>query len=239
MMSQRWLMCCLLLALAMPAAHATEELITSARNKNGDVIPYVLNHRAAVPRYVVILFPGGNGEMNPRMKDGALVYAYRGNFVIRTRPLLVDDEVATVATNASQSKERIQAVIDDINSRFPGVKIYLMGTSKGTFDTMHLAEYLSERIAGVIHSSSLSQISTFNATAYKNRHLIVHHKNDGCFATPFSAAEHSHKQFGSELIAMEGGKSVGDPCEPYGHHGFNGIEKETIEAIKGWIKKDR
>lgn len=36
---------------------------------------------------------------------------------------------------------------------------------------------------------------------------------------------------------MEGGISVGDLCEPLAHHGFNGIESETIAAIKQWIKK--
>jgi len=35
---------------------------------------------------------------------------------------------------------------------------------------------------------------------------------------------------------MEGGISVGDPCEPFGHHGFNWTESETIDAIKKWIK---
>ena len=40
-----------------------------------------------------------------------------------------------------------------------------------------------------------------------------------------------------ELIAMEGGISVGDPCEARAYHGFNCIERETIDAIKQWIRK--
>jgi hypothetical protein len=36
---------------------------------------------------------------------------------------------------------------------------------------------------------------------------------------------------------MEGGISVGDPCEAFAHHGYNGIEKETVYAIKNWIKQ--
>jgi hypothetical protein len=36
---------------------------------------------------------------------------------------------------------------------------------------------------------------------------------------------------------MTGGKSVGNDCEPFAYHGYNGIERETIDAIKKWIKQ--
>jgi hypothetical protein len=221
-----------------PLCHAAEELITTAQYKNGDIAPYVLNYRNLSPRYVVILFPGGNGNMDPHIEDGKLVYSFKGNFVIRTRKWMIDDEFATAATNSTQSPERIQVILDDLTNRFPSAKIYLMGTSKGTHDTMALAHYLSDKIAGEIHTSSLQSIASFNAGQFKNRQLIVHHRNDGCHATGYSHAEASHIKYGTELITMDGGISIGDPCEPFGHHGFNGIEKETIDAIKIWIKKE-
>jgi hypothetical protein len=227
----------LLLTLVISPCFAVEELITTAHDKDNNVIPYVLNYQNLSPKYVVILFPGGSGLLNPHLQDGALVYKFKGNFVIRTRKFIVDDEFVTVATNSSQVPERIQALLDDIKQRFPVAKIYLMSTSNGTFDTMHLADYLSERIAGEIHTSSLASVASFNAKQYKNRQLIVHHKNDECRATPFTAAESSHLTYGNDFIAMEDGQSKGDPCEPFAYHGYNGIEKETIEAIKVWIKK--
>ncbi|HEY8100374.1 MAG TPA: hypothetical protein VIF82_06440 [Burkholderiaceae bacterium] len=229
-----------ILTIALFAAqycHAAEELITTAQYKNGDTVPYILNYQNLHPKYVIILFPGGNGNMDPRMEDGKLVYGFKGNFVIRTRKFIIDDEFATVATNSTQSPERIQAVLDDLKNRFPAAKIYLMGTSKGTHDTMALAGYLSDKIAGEIHTSSMPAISSFNAKRYNNRQLVVHHKNDSCFATGYSNAEASHNKYGNELITMDGGISVGDPCEPFAHHGYNGIEKETIDAIKNWIKQ--
>jgi hypothetical protein len=72
---------------------------------------------------------------------------------------------------------------------------------------------------------------------YANRHLIVHHRNDSCKNTSFAAAELSHERFGNDFIVMEGGISIGDPCEPFAHHGYNGIERETADAIKKWIKQ--
>lgn len=228
-----------LLLLAAPFCHATEELITTAQFKNGDAVPYILNYRNLSPKYLVILFPGGNGNMDPHLEDGKLVYGFKGNFVIRTRKFIVDDEFATVATNSTQSPERIQATLDDLRNRFPSAVIYLMGTSKGTHDTMALAGYLSDKIAGEIHTSSLQSIAFFDARQYRNRQLIVHHKNDNCHATGYAGAEASHNKYGTELITMDGGTAVGDPCEPFAHHGFNGIEKKTIEAIKNWIRQGK
>jgi hypothetical protein len=228
-----------LIALALSAQRclAAEELVTTARDANGEQVPYILNSNNVLPRYVIILFPGGAGTVNPRMQDGQLVYGFRGNFLLRARPFIVDDEFATVATNSTQSEERIQAVLDDIKSRFPNAQIYLMGTSNGTGPTMALAGYLSDKIAGEIHTSSGSEIARFDARKYKNRQLVVHHKNDICRSTPFFAAEASHQRYGTDFIAMEGGISIGDPCEAFAHHGYNGIERETVDAIKKWIKQ--
>jgi hypothetical protein len=223
-------------ALSLQPCRAAEELITSGRYPSGEPVPYILDSsKGALPRYVIILFPGGSGTVDPRMENGKLVYAFRGNFLLRSRKFIVDDQFATVTTNSTQSEQRVQAILDDIRARFPSAKVYLMGTSSGTFSTMALAGYLSDKIAGEIHTSSLNQIYGFDARKYKNRQLVVHHKDDACRLTLFSSAKGAHEKYGNDFIAMEGGISVGDPCEAFAHHGYNGIERETVDAIKKWI----
>jgi hypothetical protein len=219
------------------ACLGAEELVTTAHYASGEPVPYILNAVDASPKYVIILFPGGSGAVDPRIENGKLVYGFKGNFLVRSRALIVDEAFATVTTNSSQSEERIQAVLDDLKRRFPEARVYLMGTSNGTGPTMALAAYLSNRIAGEIHTSSRREIYGFDARKYGNRHLVVHHKGDLCRATPFNAAEASHERFGNDFIAMEGGISVGDNCEAFAHHGYNGIERETIDAIKNWIRQ--
>jgi len=236
----RWLfttMLAVLAGLATTALLAGEELITTARYPDGREVPYILNTAGDNPQYVVILFPGGTGDMDPHMEDGKLVYKSRGNFLIRSRKHIVDDDFATIATNASQSEERIQAILDDIKRRYPGAQVYLMGTSRGTYDTMRLSKYLEDKIAGVIHTASLDDVAGFDATKYKNRQLLVHHRLDTCRVTNFGSAEYSHKKFGNELIVMDGGTSVGDDCQALAYHGFNGIEAKTIAKIKEWIRR--
>lgn len=228
----------MMLVLTTQICDAEEELITTAAEKNGEAVPYVLNYKNLSPNYVLILFPGGNGIVDPHISEGELVYGKKNNFLLRARAYFVDDEFATVVTNSTSITERVQAVLDDLKKRFPRAKIYLVGTSKGTYDTMRLAEFLSDKIAGEIHTSSLQSIASFNAKKYANRQLVVHHREDSCKVTPFFAAEHSHETFGNDLIVMEGGISEGDSCEAFAHHGYNGIEKETVDAIKKWILKE-
>lgn len=224
-------------SLSTPTCQAEEMLITSAHYASGEPVPYILNHKNPAPKYVLILFPGGTGVVNPRMEDGKLVYGFKGNFLLRARKFFVDEEFVTVTSNSTESKERIQALLDDIKIRYPAAQVYLIGTSRGTISTMALAPYLEDKIAGEIHSSSMNQIYFFDARKYKNRHLVVHHKNDSCRVTPFSSAESSHTRYGNEFIAMEGGISTGDACEAFAYHGYNGIEEETVAAIKKWIRK--
>jgi hypothetical protein len=35
---------------------------------------------------------------------------------------------------------------------------------------------------------------------------------------------------------MEGGSSTGDACQAFSFHGFYGIEQQTIDQIKAWIR---
>ncbi len=225
------------LLCAARAALAGDELVTTAKYASGEAVPYILTSVAPAPKYVVILVPGGSGVVDPHLENGALVFGYKGNFLVRSRALIADADFAAITTNTTQSEERIQAILDDVKRRFPAARVYVMGTSNGTGATMALAGYLSTRVAGEIHTSSLSQIAGFDPRPYPNRHLIVHHAGDRCRATRLDAAREAHERYGTELIVMEGGISTGDFCEAFSHHGYNGIERETIDAIKQWIRR--
>ena len=111
----------------------------------------------------------------------------------------------------------------------------MVGTSRSTESTMALAAPLDGKVTGFVHSSSMNAIATFDTRRFKSRHLIVLHKRDVCRVTPPAAGEVSHKTFGTELIEVDGGKSTGDDCEAFAYHGYNGIERETVDRIKAWI----
>jgi hypothetical protein len=38
------------------------------------------------------------------------------------------------------------------------------------------------------------------------------------------------------LVTYKGGGNRGDPCEAFAYHGFNGLEKDVVARIAGWIQ---
>ena len=127
------------------------------------------------------------------------------------------------------------AIVRDLKSRYGNVAVYVVGTSRSTEATMALARPLDGKVAGFVHSSSMNAISSFDPRGLRSRNLIVLHKKDACTVTKPSNGVASHKSYGTELIEMDGGRSKGDDCEAYAYHGYNGIERETVEKIKQWI----
>jgi hypothetical protein len=212
-------------------ARAADELASAGS------FSYLLTTGGGQPAYAVILMPGGRGILEPRLdNNGKIVFRMGGNFLIRSRGLFATGPFVAASTDATTSPDRILAIAGDLQRRYGGViKVYVVGTSRSTESTMALASPLDGRVAGFVHSSSMSAIATFDTRRFRSRHLIVLHKRDACRVTRPEAGEASHRTFGTELIEMDGGKSTGDDCEAFAHHGYNGIERETVEKIKAWI----
>lgn len=210
-------------------AHAqwTEnDQLLSAAYESGDQIPYVLTTiDLKKPEYLFIIQPGGSGSMH--------LY---GNFLVRSRKLFADSETMVVTTDSTISPERINAIVKALSANYPKLKVYMIGTSNGSFSTMRLGERMDGQLAGFIHTSSLAAIGSYDTRTFKSRHLIVHHERDGCRLTPFAPAKNNHDQYGTDFIAIDGGDSYGDPCLAQSYHGYKNIEKEVIDKIKLWVK---
>jgi hypothetical protein len=234
------LILCILLAIGCLAgnAYAADELVL-VRSHEAGAVAYVLTTGGSTPTYGVILMPGGNGILGPRMTNGGLKMGAGGNFLIRSRALFASGPFVAASTDATTSPESILAIAGDLQKRFGPLKVYVIGTSRSTESTMALAAPLDGKVAGFVHSSSMSAISGFDTRPFKSRHLIVLHRHDTCRVTQPSAGEAAHRKFGTELIEMDGGKATGPDCEAFSHHGYNGVEAETVEKIKAWIVAGR
>jgi hypothetical protein len=226
-----------MLVAALPA-HAADELAT-ARAADGTTVPYILTSQAGQPRYAVILMPGGKGILNPRMEGGRLVFDLAGNFLIRSRSLFADGTFVAASTDATSVPARILAIAQDLQRRYGPVQVYVIGTSRSTEATLALAGPLDGQVAGFVHTSSMSAIANLDPRRYKSRHLIVYHRNDACRVTQPSASMATSKSFGTETIEMTGGTSTGDDCQARAFHGYNGIERETVDRIKAWIVRGK
>lgn len=225
----------LLLIGAAGTAFARDELAT-ARLSDGKEFPYVLTTGGGTPRYGVVLMPGGNGNLDPRMANGKLVLSLGGNFLIRSRELFAEGPFVAASTDATTTPDRIMAIVRDLQRRYGIIPVYVIGTSRSTESTMALSPSLDGMVAGFVHTSSMNGIATFDTRKFKSRHLVVYHAMDACRVTkPSSSA--SARSNGAETIEMTGGTSVGDDCEARAYHGYNGIERATVDKIKAWIAR--
>ena len=71
----------------------------AAVGPGGEAVPYILTTKPGTPAYAVILMPGGKGILNPRMEGGKLVFAFGGNFLIRSRELFADGRFVAASTD--------------------------------------------------------------------------------------------------------------------------------------------
>jgi hypothetical protein len=226
----------ILVSIATQAVAAEE--IARAQPAGGAAFDYLLTSQPGPVRYAVILMPGGRGILNPRIENGRIAVALGGNFLIRSRGLFADGEFVAASTDATTTPDRILAIVNDLQRRFgPQLQVYVLGTSRSTESTMALAAPLDGRVAGFVHSSSMNGIASLDPRRYRSRHLIVYHRRDACYATRPSAGAASAASYGTDTIEMEGGTSIGGDCDAYAHHGYNGIERETVDRIKAWIAK--
>jgi hypothetical protein len=216
----------LLLLLLSPITSWAADQSASGKTADGSSVAYLLTAMGSqAPSYAVILMPGGKGIMSPN----------NGNFLIRSRAIFAEGPFVAASTDATSKPDRIMAIAGDLQRRYSGVKVYVVGTSRSTEATMALSRPLDGKVAGFVHSSSMNPIASFDPRGLKSRHLIVIHKKDACAATKPSNGAASNRSYGTELIEMDGGKSTGDDCEAFAYHGYNGIERETIYKIKQWI----
>jgi hypothetical protein len=253
-MTRRCAWVAVLLAAALSAR--AEEIVTVSGRK-GETQSYLLMHNSPPPKAVAVLFPGGEGLLRLHAEGSSVKFAGGQNFLVRTRGMLRDDEVAVAILDAPSDQQRsgmgdgfrtgsahvedVGAVVADLRSRFPGAKIYLIGTSRGSLSAAYLGRSLGAAVDGVILTSSVFYggrsgigLSGFDFGAIKAPLLFVHHVHDGCRACPYRDAESLGRRF--PLISVSGGKAAeSDPCEPLSAHGYFGREEETVQAMKSWM----
>jgi len=129
-----------------------------------------------------------------------------------------------------------------VKKRYPGLPVFLVGTSRSTISVAQLGRSLGDEVSGIVLSSSLwranhpGALEAFDWKSIRVPALLVHHRDDDCFATlyrdlPRGASIHP-------LISVKGGKPAeSGPCDPLAAHGFFGKEAETVDAIAAWMLK--
>lgn len=209
---------------------------------------------------VAMLLIGGGGNIRLRLEDGRPKFS-QGNFLPRSRrefirngilPVILDnpsdqqagDGMSEAFRESAEHVADIRAVRAELEKRYPGLPVFIVGTSRSTLSAAHLARSLPGELKGAVLTSSLfysgvGQRARQVLAAYRWEQiriplLFVHHQDDGCRATPYREAQRLGSRY--PLITVYGGKPPESaPCEPLSNHGFFGREAETVDAIAAWI----
>jgi len=214
------------------------------------------------PKAAVVLFPGGHGGLRIS-QDGRFNWG-EGNFVVRTREMFATQGLLVAVVDAPSDRQSppylggfrqtpehvadIKAVIAWLKQQ-SRVPVWLVGTSRGTQSAAFIATQLPPADGGPDGLVLTSTILTDN----KGRPvpdmrldkivvpvLVVHHRHDGCKNCAYSELPRLMDKLSAaprkELITVDGGQDRGDPCGPYAHHGYNGIEKDVVARIARWIE---
>jgi hypothetical protein len=248
----------LALALLVGAGAACAEDIVILSTRGGITQSYLLSSpEAGKARAVAVLFPGGAGKVELE-REAARALLDRGNFLVRSRRLFTGSGIVAAVMDAPSDQPRgmedefrlggahaedIGRVVADLKSRYPGLPVFLVGTSRGTISAASAGKRLGPGVDGVVLTATTflatrrqPGLSGFDFSSVPAPLLFVHHVEDGCDYTPHSAARRLADRF--PVVSVSGGlPPQSKPCEAMSPHGFLGREADTVDAIVKWMLK--
>lgn len=246
------------LALLLPIGAPSAEDIVILPTRGEVTQSYLLSApEAGKARAVAILFPGGAGKTDLE-RETARALLDRGNFLVRTRRLFSGTGVAAAVMDAPSDQsggmddrfrlgaahaEDIEKVVADLKKRYPGLPVYLVGTSRGTVSAAAAGARIGKAVDGVVLTATLflanrrqPGLSGFDFASIAAPLLLVHHVEDDCDVTPYSGAKRLADRY--PLVSVSGGPPPqSKPCEAMSAHGFLGREAGTVDAIARWMLK--
>jgi len=243
-----------LLACAAPL-HA-QELVTLPTRPGVTLSFFIANMGKVQPRAAALMLIGGGGNIRLRVEEGQIRFGQQ-NFLPRSRrefiaegilPVILDNPTDQQAGEGMTDDFRagaahtadLRAVLADVKRRYPGLPVFLVGTSRSTISAAYQARALGDALSGAVLSSSLFRtrdlpvLAVFDFASIRIPFLFVHHRADTCRSTPYFDAERLGAKY--PLVSVSGGKPPETgPCDPLSPHGYFGKEAETVAAIAAWM----
>jgi pimeloyl-ACP methyl ester carboxylesterase len=261
-MTRRALMAGLLLVdLALGVRATAEEIKVETLTPRPGVTLPVLILRADKPVASVVLFAGGDGKLGGFQPNGTPVLG--GNFLVRSRSVFLSQGLTAAVMDVPSDRQAGRGLIgfrqnpahmQDISAVMgylrhqASVPVWLVGTSLGTVSVVAAAIRIREGgpdgivlTSSVVNPSFQGALPSHRLDEIKVPTLVVHHEKDECKDSLFKdvppVAAAITRAPRKELVTFrDGGPPKGDPCEPWGYHGYPGIESRVVIKITDWIK---
>ena len=250
----------LLAAAACPALAQPVEEIVVVKQGGHSIAGLVSRGPKAKPKYGIALFPGHPGILKLHEENGAPAFQQPGNFLIRSRRWWLDADTLTLSVDAPSDQwtsfdQRFRhtaryggdvgALVQEVGRRFGIEDWTFVGTSEGSVSAFHAARMNPALARRLILTSSLFAsitrvgpgLSDARWGDYSGKLLWVHHVDDPCQHTPYREALAFAKKSRAPLMTVRGGgPGKGAACEAFSAHGYVGVERPTVEAMRDWVK---
>lgn len=206
--------------------------------------------QAQQPKALVLLYPGGGGQLHIR-GDGQIRSRhtfvrsvdqwaqYQIDAVLVDTPYDLGDLKRGDMRGQKDHLQRVEETLAFYRSRTK-LPIWIFGHSMGTSTASNfvnrspqIASLLSGIIvAGTVRTATLNDDVTLPV-------LAIHHRDDACAGTPIASSRNIIKGRREHLVShleiIEGGVSEGNVCESFAYHGFNQTEDELIKRAAQFI----
>jgi|SRR3954466_2539752 len=255
---------CAVLALAasfvLAHAHAQVDQVVTARLERYSIAALVSRQEGANSfRQGIAIFPGHPGILKLREENGQAQYEQRGNFLVRARRHWLDDETLVAVLDAPSDQwstftqdfratprygTDVAAVLNEVSKLHPVGEWTFVGTSEGSVSAFHAARMNPSLAKRVILTSSVFE-RTNNGPGLSGAKfselgaplLWVHHEDDPCQYTRYREAQRFAERSMSPLVTVRGGgPEKGGACQAFSHHGYVGVEREAVLAMRSWVK---
>lgn len=214
------------------------------------------------PRAVLLLLPGGDGEL--KMDSLGLISQGEDGFLVRAAAAMVGYQMAVAVPDApsdcldqdgfsggfrcsTEHGRDLDEILIFLRDRWPKLPLWAVGFDDGAISAASTA--LAQRddpVDGLVMGAvkilpeergcSLSGLALEEIEAST---LMLQHEQDACPGAALKdaglAASRLDQAREVELLAVSGGSSPGPPCSSRSYHGFWGREKDVADSIVRWI----
>jgi hypothetical protein len=226
----------LLVGLALSVRTAAAAGVSASTVQVGGVSAALLT--SPHPHGAIILLAGGDGNIGVGA-DGAI--ARPGNQLVRTRMAYAARGFAVLVPDCCVD---LAAAVTYMGQYGP---VTVVGTSRGTQRAARGLAAGARPARLVLTSGFLSDASGDSDNVMRilgspdalPPTLIVHHRHDECGMTSPEGVKPFLDWAGgrARVVWLDGGRSEGDPCQAFAHHGFNGIDMQVVSAVASFAAR--
>jgi len=254
----RFCLAALILA-PVPVSGQVEQIVT-AKLERYTIAALVMHQEGAKAfKHGIAIFPGHPGILKLREENGQPQYDQRGNFLVRSRRHWLDDQTLVAVLDAPSDQWAtftqefrttpryggdVASLLREISGKFNVEQWTLVGTSEGSVSAFHAARMNAPLAKRVILSSSVwgptnngPGLSSAKFGELSAPLLWVHHESDPCQYTQYrDARRYAEKSMSPLLTVRGGGPEKGGACQAFTAHGFVGVERAVVLAMRSWVK---